>query len=162
MDVTLKNSDPGTYALVFDQSREDLKRQEAALDELRSRTGTLIGASALVASFLGVAAAGDGLGLAGILGVIAFVASAGLAIAILMPIHAWIFTNDITALLKDYVEADPPATLVEMHRDLAIHASGHIRNNERWLRILYRLFRGATILLVIEVLLLLLDLPSQP
>ena len=159
LDVALTNRDPATYALVFDQARDDLRRQEATLDELRSRTCTLIGASALVASFLGVAAAGDGLGLAGILGVIAFVASAGLAIAILMPIHAWIFTNDIPSLLREYVEADPPATLVEMHRDLAIHASGHIRNNERWLKILYRLFRGATILLVLEVLLLLLDLP---
>ncbi len=154
------NSDPATYQLVFEQAQGQLGRQESSLDELRSRTGTLIGAGALVASFLGAAAAGDGLGISGFLGVGAFVVSATLAIAILMPIHAWIFSNDVASLLTDYVEADPPATIVEMHRDLAIHASRHIKNNSRWLQILYRLFRASTIFLVVEVLLLLLDLPG--
>jgi len=46
--------------LAFELSHDQIVRQERALDELRARTGTLLTASAVVASFLGSRAVGIG------------------------------------------------------------------------------------------------------
>jgi hypothetical protein len=40
-----RNPDPAVYALAFDEAQRSLARQEASLDELRSRTGTLVAAA---------------------------------------------------------------------------------------------------------------------
>jgi hypothetical protein len=63
-----------------------LARQEAALNELRSRTGTLLAAEALTTSFLGAAAIQEGtLTLPGRLAIACFGASLGIALLILVP-----------------------------------------------------------------------------
>jgi hypothetical protein len=48
--------------LAFDLSLRALERQERVVEELRARTGTLLAAGALVASLLGIRAAGVLLG----------------------------------------------------------------------------------------------------
>jgi len=45
--------------LAYELSLNGLERQERVLDELRARTGTILAASALAASFLGVRATGE-------------------------------------------------------------------------------------------------------
>jgi hypothetical protein len=157
--ATLKNPDPETYKLLYDEAKLGLARQERSLDELRSRTGVLIAASSVAAAFLGDASAKDGWGLAGILGIAAFVASVGLSAAVLFPIYGWKFDNDVNDLFTKYIESDDPATLAESHRNIAIHDAVHIDKNESTLGVVYWAFRGATIFLVLQVILLLLDIP---
>jgi hypothetical protein len=50
----------GLQRLAYELSLRALSQQEGVLNELRSRTGTLLAASSLVASFLGARAIGSG------------------------------------------------------------------------------------------------------
>ena len=71
--------------LAFDAALRALDKQEALLDELRGRTGALMAASALAASFLGAEAFKDPApGLAAV-ALLAFVASVGASVFILVP-----------------------------------------------------------------------------
>jgi hypothetical protein len=51
-------STPGLAQLTYEQAQKALEQQERQVNELRQRTGTLLGAAALVASFFGAAALG--------------------------------------------------------------------------------------------------------
>lgn len=63
-----------------------LGQQEAALNELRSRTGTLLAAEALTTSFLGAAGVQHGaLALPGRLAITCFAISLGAALFVLLP-----------------------------------------------------------------------------
>jgi hypothetical protein len=155
----MRNPDPAAYAFLYDQARESLRRQVAALDELRSRTGTLLGAASLVAAFLGSAASKDGLGFSGGLGVVAFVVLSALSIVMLIPFHGWVFENAIGDLFANFVESDPPLPMVDIHRELSIHAAKHVTQNLSYLENLYLGFQVAAIALILEVVLLLLDIP---
>jgi hypothetical protein len=153
-----RNDDPAVYALAFDQALRSLARQEASLDELRSRTGTLVAAAAIAASFLGASAASNGFGLAGTLGIFAFIASGTLSLVILLPFRGWVFDDNIDTLFAGYIEAEDPADIVEIHRDLARNHAAHIARNEILLSRLYWAFRVAAGLLVLQVVLMLVDL----
>ena len=72
-----------------------LEQQEQALTELRARTGTLLTAASLIASFLGgQALAREGLSLWIVLALIAFGASVVLCIYVLLPKEGLIFAVD--------------------------------------------------------------------
>lgn len=154
-----ENEDPEAYSFLYDRAIDGLRRQEAALDELRSRTGTLLAAASLVASLLGAAALSDGLGLSGLLAVGAFVLGAAFSIGILLPVRGWIFEPSIGKLFSDFIERDPPLPMRDIHRELAIHHAGHIDQNEERLKWLYRAFRASALLLAAQVVLFLFDIP---
>ena len=65
----------GLHQLAYELSLRSLSQQESVLNELRERTGTLLAASSLVASFLGARAIGEGLGWATVVALIAFAVS---------------------------------------------------------------------------------------
>jgi len=86
------------YELSFDQ----VVRQERALDELRARTGTLLTASAVVASFLGSRAVSIG-GHAWLtaLGFAAFATSISAASYVLLPKRGLVFSLKGGVLLRE-------------------------------------------------------------
>jgi hypothetical protein len=71
--------------LAFDAALRALDKQETLLDELRSRTGALLAASALAASFLGGAAFKNPSPLLAAIALLAFVISIGASVFILLP-----------------------------------------------------------------------------
>jgi hypothetical protein len=72
--------------LSYRSCAQALVQQESSLNELRSRTGTLLAANAVTASFLGAVALKDGrLATAAGLAVICFVLSLAAALYILLP-----------------------------------------------------------------------------
>jgi hypothetical protein len=72
--------------IAYERAVHALDQQEAALEELRSRTGTLLAAEALTTSFLGAAAIQHGaLELPGRLAIACFGLSLGIALFILVP-----------------------------------------------------------------------------
>ena len=154
------NPDPEAYRFLYEQARFNLARQEAALDELRTRTGILVAAATVVTSFLGQEAARDGWGLTGNLGLGAFVIVIGLWVYVLWPTYGWIFSNDVTVLREDYIESEPPRSMQDTYAILADKHACHIAGNESRLRWLYRAFRGGIILIAVEVVALLYDLPA--
>jgi hypothetical protein len=109
------------YRLVYEEALSAVKDQQTAVDELRSRTGILLTAASISTSFFG------GLGLRGRdigqFGWLAIAAFAGVAICVCLVLFStrWTFHADVDELLIDYVEADPPADLAEMHRSLSFY-----------------------------------------
>ncbi len=54
-------------------------------------------------------------------------------------------------IIGDYVEADEPADLNVMHRDLALHLAENVRHNKKRMTWMWRGFEAACVLLVIEI-----------
>src|SRR5918992_1767846 len=103
--------------LAYERSARALERQERTLDELRARTGILLAASSLAASFLGARAADAGSGWLTFAALGAFVASIVLMAVILMPTERFIFSLRGTALLE--AEREDPGGLTQTYRRLA-------------------------------------------
>lgn len=146
--------DPRGYELAFQEGVRRLEHQESSLDELRSRSGTLLAAAALATSFLGAAALPDGQPWTTpvLVAVGAFVATIVACLVVLWPKHDWRFVNDPTKVIGDYVEDEPPATMPEIHRDLALHAESNATHNDTKLRWLYWAFDAAAVGLLVQVL----------
>jgi hypothetical protein len=144
--------------LAFELSLRTLGQQEAALDELRSRTGTLLTATALVTSFLGARALEDGdRKWLSISGLTASLISILLSVYILAPKSKLNFALHGAAIYEYFFRAG--VDLQEAHRTLAYW------NREAWetnQKVIYRLvafFRIACGGLVASVLLWSLKLP---
>lgn len=140
------------YALAYDLAIRNAARDEAALDELRQRTGTLMAAAAIATSFLGAAAAQpSSIGVVGLLALIVFAIVEFMCICILLPRWGWGFLPSPAGVIHDYVEAQSPASLPETHRGLAREMSDRNSQNRAKLTTLYRAYGLASILLVVEV-----------
>lgn len=142
------------YALAFDFGIRALARQERRLDELRSRTGILLSASAIATSFLGERSLGDHPSSPWSLAAIAcFLLVGAASVRVLWPRGDWLFSPLPGALLTTYVE--PPdgdgMSVSEIHRDLAHHMQGAYDANEHALSQLVWAMRLIVGALVIEV-----------
>lgn len=141
-----------SYKLAFDEGGRALDAQERAVNELRSRAGVLIGAAAITTSFFGSkAATGGHLSSAGWGAVTAFALVATAVLVVLWPWRDWEFSASPEDLIATYVETESPATLGEMHRDLALHRSTSYTSNARLLGKLFWAFRVGLILVAFEV-----------
>lgn len=146
-------------ALVYEESRRALDQQQAALDNLRTRTGVLIAAAAIASSFLGgQALRTEALSVWSWLGLVALAAVGLSAILVLAPWGRWVFSNNVETLLSGYIRADDPATLGEMEVRLAKFNQKHRDTNQRKLDRLYLGFRIACGALVLEVGFWLIDI----
>jgi hypothetical protein len=95
------------------------------LNELRARTGILLGVTTAVTSFLGAAAIDRG-GLHGwgVLALAAFVIGVGCCVAVLWPHRNWTFFEGATKAFDNYAEkhaGGDPWTVDQVRRDLALH-----------------------------------------
>lgn len=119
---------PAAYELAFTEAVRSLEAQSASLDGVRNRAGIVISAAAIVAGFLGPAALrADGWAY---FAAILFVGACIGAAVVLMPIKDWRSTTNVNDLISGYIEADPPATLAEIHRSLAIYMQTDWAKNE--------------------------------
>jgi hypothetical protein len=84
--------------MAYEQAQKALEQQERQVDELRQRTGTLLGAAALAASFFGTAALGrDGAALPVVLAGVALAATLLSGLYVLYP-HKLVFATDARRL----------------------------------------------------------------
>ncbi|HVF04009.1 MAG TPA: hypothetical protein VNA20_04135 [Frankiaceae bacterium] len=119
--------------LVYEESLRALQDQREALNNLRSRAGQLLTAASIIETFLvGIVLRGERAapGVATWVGVAAFVSAALVCVWIVLPARGWAFGNSATILLTGYVDAAPPATLDEMHRNLAVYMEGRWDRNQ--------------------------------
>jgi hypothetical protein len=106
-------------ALSYEAAIRALDLQERAAEQLRARTGTLLGASSLTASFLGAQAIqrGGGIGTVAGLALIALTCSVGLCVYVLLPKRGLVFEISPSTLYESLFDiADDEQ---EMHRRLA-------------------------------------------
>jgi hypothetical protein len=131
---------------ILTEARRAISVQVAALDELRARTGLLLGAASLSGSFLGAAAANSGTSLdfSGAVAVIAFAIGVGSCIKVLWPKNkGWTFVNSPKQLISDWVEIDRPNESMQLF--LAARMEDHFKKNKIRLDRLYEWFQAAAI-----------------
>ena len=148
---------PRLEEITYDLALRALADQESALRDLRARTGTLLTAASLIASFLGgQAIARAQLDVLVVLGVIAFAACVVLCIYVLLPKEGLIFAIDgPQAYQALYAVRDDEE---EVHRWLTYWVQGFRNGNHATVKGLTRTFSVASVALLLEIALLALAL----
>lgn len=147
--------------LAYDEAVRGVEAQRASLDALRTRTGTLLAAAALVTTFIGGRALkGDNSAWT----TVAIVAFVGVVICSFVVLLPWRFHFALapSQLVVEYVDSDPQAKPTEMLRDLALHHGTTVENNRRKHAGLFWAFRSAIIALGLEVMAWLIELEKNP
>ena len=145
----------GVERLAYDLSMDEVRRQEKALDELRARTGTVLTASSIVASFLGSSAVlRHGHVLLTVLGFAAFAVSIAASAYVLLPKQGLNFTLRGSVLLRE----EEGVPLTEVHRRLAYWLDGYYDFNQDTIERLYSVFRVATVAVLVEAMMWLFKL----
>jgi hypothetical protein len=134
-----------------------LSQQERELSGLQARTGMLLTAASVVASFLGgQALARAGLSVWVVLALVAFGISVALCIYVLLPKDSLIFAMDGPKTYNELYEADDDDD--EIYRKLAYWLESFRKGNEVEISRFGRAFRAAGAFLFIELLLLAIGL----
>ena len=137
--------------LAYDAALRALDKQESVLDELRSRTGVLLAASALAASFLGRDAFQNPNAALAAVALAAFVASMAACVYILVPRRErFVFSISGPVLFEGLY--DDRSNLGEVHRRLAYALQGFWDQNDANLQPLFRAYRFAASALVVQIL----------
>ena len=146
-------------AIAYDLALRSMQRQEATLDNLRARAGTLLSAASLSTSFLAALGLSDQRisGLAW-LAVVLFLAMGVCMGLILWPWDGWVFGLDTEQVVENYVDGENRLPVAEMQRDLALHLEENIGKNAGKLDWPFRAFAAGTLLLLTEVVVWLLVL----
>jgi hypothetical protein len=127
-----------------------LAQQEQALTEIRARTGTLLTASSLIASFLGAQAiARNGLNVWIVLALLAFGVSVVLSIYVLLPKEGLIFALDAPATYKALYDVRDDEE--EFERRLAYWVQGFREGNHPTVQRLTGTFKLAGVALLLEI-----------
>lgn len=140
--------------LSYESSLRSLDKQDEVFSELRARTGLVLAASALAASFLGDTALDDGPFALTVLALLAFACSVGASIYVLLPKKDLIFSLSGSALYEELYEFRDDVE--EVYRRLAYDLDRFRERNDNALQSLLRGFRTASIALAVEVIFLLL------
>lgn len=140
--------------LAYEAAQRALDKQERLLEELRSRTGLLLAAASLAASFLGreAFAADPKRGLA-VLALLAFLLAVGASVYILLPkSEKFIFALVGAGLYEGLFEVKDD--LAEVYRRLAYDLDRFWDANDMELQKLFRAFRLAAGALSAEIVVL--------
>ena len=136
--------------LAYSLSLRTLSQQEGVLNELRARTGTLLAAAALVASFLGGTVINrDGFDVWTALALVSLVVSIGFATGVLLPRGKMIFSLRGSALYEQ--EASDEVLIAETYRRLAYWLEGFRDVNEPEIARLFRFYQLSVFALLAEV-----------
>jgi hypothetical protein len=143
-----------TADIVYEESVRAITQQEAALDGLRARTGTLLAAASITTAFLGgeALAREPRLVVSAWAGIVAFCVVGALSIAILGP-WTWRFSHDASVLIEDHVEVPERSEAEQLQLFLAHTNDGNWDTNQRRLERLFWCFRAGSLCLAVEVVL---------
>ena len=136
-------------------------QQQATLESLHNRAGTLIFAASFASSLLGSRALADGLNAWDWLAVGLLLGIGVLTVAVLWPYYNLSFRFDPRDLLDQYVDREPPVTMAEMHRALALQAKADWAAKGRLVGRMREAFQLALILLLLEILAWLFSIAGQ-
>jgi hypothetical protein len=136
--------------LAYEESVRALEIQSSSLDDLRSRTGILLTALSLSATFLGARALDhSGFCTLNWIALVFFAISGCGCLAILLPWDDWHFVHDAKAILDQFV--DKGADLDTMHTEMAEANQSRWSQNAEKLGNLQWAFRAAVLFLILQV-----------
>lgn len=147
-------SPPIYEELAYEAAERALDKQERLLDELRSRTGLLLAAASLAASFLGREAfSRDASAVLGTVALLAFLLAMGASVYVLLPkTNKFVFALTGVGLYEGlYAVKDD---LPEVYRRLAYDLARFWDDNDMELQRLFGAFRIAAVALSVEVIVL--------
>ena len=138
--------------LAYETSLRTLATQEASLNELRARTGTLVAAASLVTSFLGGAAfTRSGFDVWSVVALVAFGLTIGAATWVLLPRkNHLVFALHGSKLYEGEIRDDVFA-IGETYRRLSYWLDEFHDDNDPKINRLFDVYRGATACLLVEV-----------
>lgn len=154
MDPNPATNQPVYERLAYEAALRALDKQERLIEELRSRTGLLLAAASLAASFLGREAfAGHPKRGRAILALVAFLLAVGASVYVLLPkTGKFIFAMVGAGLYEGLYELRDD--LGEVYRRLAYDLDRFWDDNDVELQKLFRAFRLAALGLSAEIVLL--------
>jgi hypothetical protein len=144
-------------AFVYEEAMRGLLQQQAAVESLRNRAGTLIFAASFASSLLGGKALADGVGGWDWLGITLLFAIGALTVVILWPYYDMAFRLDPNELLGRYVDGGD-VTMSEMYRASASQVEENRHRNGRVVRRMREAFEVALVLLLLNILAWLLSI----
>jgi hypothetical protein len=147
----MSESDDPRLAFVYQEALRGLTQQQGAIESLHNRAATLVFAASFASSLLGSRALADGLNGWDWTAVGLLLTIGALTVVLLWPYYDLSFRFDPEDLLREYVDAEPPASMDEMHRRLAVQAKDDWRRNGRIVRRLRETFQVALVLLLFEI-----------
>ena len=146
--------DPIFERLAYEAAQRALDKQERLVDELRSRTGLLLAAASLAASFLGREAfAGDPKDGLAIVALATFLVAVGASVYVLVPkTGKFVFALVGAGLYEGLYSVKED--LAEVYRRLAYDLDRFWDENDAELQKLFRAFRLAALALSVEIVVL--------
>jgi hypothetical protein len=146
--------EPAYERLAYEAAQRALDKQERLIEELRSRTGLLLAAASLAASFLGREAfAGDPKRGLAILALAAFLVAVATSVYVLLPKSGkFVFALVGAGLYEGLYEVKDD--LAEVYRRLAYDLDRFWDQNDVELQKLFRAFRLAALALSAEIVVL--------
>ena len=153
----------GQYEIAYQEAVRAIEHQDAALDELRSRAGTLLAAATIVTSFLGGVALDNADPTCWSWVAVAFFAGVTFATGrVLWPVQDWRFVMNADKIVANYIEGgEAPLSPSGMHRELALRYAANLEHNEPKLERLRWWFQAGAGLLAAEVLFWIIDLATR-
>jgi len=154
VDPNPATNEPVYERLAYEAALRALDKQERLIDELRSRTGLLLAAASLAASFLGREAfAGHPKRGLAILALVAFLLAVGASVYVLLPkTGKFVFAMVGAGLYEGLYELRDD--LGEVYRRLAYDLDRFWDDNDVELQKLFRAFRLAAVGLSAEIVIL--------
>jgi hypothetical protein len=137
--------------LSYDAAVRALDLQERAVEQLRARTGTLLAASSLTASFLGAQAIqhANSSGILGALALTSLACSIGLCVYVLLPKKGFQFSVNATRMYEELFEhADDEA---EVRRRLVYWLEDFWKSNQDKIDDLGSYYFGAAVALMLQL-----------
>eukprot|EP01035_Chromulina_nebulosa_P006096 gene6096-8260_t len=149
--VAPSESDP-RLTLIYEESIRALHHQQSFVENMNSRAGSLIFATAFANSLLGSRALADGLGTWDWIAASLLFVIGALIVFMLWPYHRYSFSFDPEDLLRTYVDGERAATLSEMHRALALRLKSDMASNWRIISRLRTALQVGLIALLLNIL----------
>ncbi len=144
--------DDPRLAFVYQEALRGLLQQQAAVESLHNRAGTLIFAASFASSLLGSRALTAGVPTWNWIAIGLLLAIGALAVLMLWPYYNLSFRFDAGELLDRYVDIAEPVSMSEIHRSLALQIKADWARNGRVVRRIRAAFQLALILLLLQIL----------
>lgn len=144
--------DDPRMAFIYKEALRGLTQQQTLVENMNTRAGAVIFATAFVSSLLGSQALTNGLGLWDWLAVILLFSIGILIVIMLWPYYKYKFRFDPEELLNLYIDGDIDSTMTEMYRTLALRIEKDRKFNWQIIQRLRFALQFALILLLFEIL----------
>jgi hypothetical protein len=146
------SADDPRLGFIYQEAVRGLDHQQNVVENMNTRAGNLIFATAFASSLLGGRGLSDGLALWDWIAVALLFGIGGLIVFMLWPYHKYTFRFDPEELLRQYVDSDRSTTMPAMHRALALRIKADMTANWRIIQRLRVALQVALVFLLLNIL----------